>query len=599
MSPRNAVQLCSEPDCSQPTAYRTRSRPAWCDAHITAILRQGLLEPLEAFVKPTTWRLTRCLACACEAHYRFEYTLEKNTIGEATCRACYWRRWADESRRLQGVYADMTPVSAAQAREHAENKGYDYLGPLTEPSLIDDPHHVRCRYCERLSADRMGDISFGCRCQTNPRRAQRTTRATGPKQRDLFKDSGLPAVDWWDHETNETAAWDTVTAKGRREVSWCCPDCGLRFAKRVLDMADIPQCPECEPMRRAAWQAEYERYMATPVADVPELLAAWADDADPRTVTVVGSGPLSRFRCPQGHHPRLSPHTYLRSGCPSCRGLDTRDERLAGVQADPASFGIGEEMASQWHPTRNGTLKLATVSPGSRKSVWWLDPNCGHEWQDTPAQRDKGQRRRCPTCRTVLDSLAHHFSDLAAEWSAANPVSAWHVRPNGRTSFIPAWVCATNLEHVWHAALTSRVNGSGCPECREHGKSQVELDHHAAAERAFGRAASGQSIRHQAFIRRGNWLVDITVETNTGERLAVEYDGAYWHADKAELDTEKSLDLLAAGYLVARLREYPLVPLPINDPGYAEFVVHSTAPTPDATIERVKQWALAELSGRR
>ncbi|MDX3245314.1 hypothetical protein [Streptomyces sp. ME18-1-4] len=48
---------------------------------------------------------------------------------------------------------------------------------------------------------------------------------------------------------------------------------------------------------------------------------------------------------------------------------------------------------------------------------------------------------------------------------------------------------------------------------------------------------------------------------------------------------------------MARLHEHPLVPLPINDPGYAEFVVHSATPTPDVTIKRVKQWALAQEHG--
>lgn len=50
---------------------------------------------------------------------------------------------------------------------------------------------------------------------------------------------------------------------------------------RVLDMVGSRECPECEPKRRAAWEAAYERYKATPVADVPALLAAWADDVDP------------------------------------------------------------------------------------------------------------------------------------------------------------------------------------------------------------------------------------------------------------------------------------------------------------------------------
>jgi hypothetical protein len=102
------------------------------------------------------------------------------------------------------------------------------------------------------------------------------------------------------------------------------------------------------------------------------------------------------------------------------------------------------------------------------------------------------------------------------------------------------------LEHTWQASLSSRSAGSGCPECREHGKSRVELEYHKAAEKAFGRAASGQSVRHAAFTRRTHWLVDITADLPQGRKLALEYDGSY-HADKAELDIEKSHDLLRAG----------------------------------------------------
>ncbi|MFD0396768.1 zinc-ribbon domain-containing protein [Kitasatospora sp. NPDC127121] len=218
------------------------------------------------------------------------------------------------------------------------------------------------------------------------------------------------------------------------------------------------------------------------------------------------------------------------------------------------------------------------------------DPCCGHEWQDTPEQRDKGQRLRCPECRTILDSLAFHFPELAAEWSSVNPLSAWHVRPSGQTAFVPTWVCTADPAHVWQTPLASRAAGSGCPECREHGKSRIELDHHAAAERAFGRASSGQAVRHAVFVRRSVWHVDITVELSGGRKLAVEYDGSYWHADKADVDEEKSRDLPAAGYLVARLREHPLPALPIDDPGYAEFTVHSTVSDPDGVIERVKRW---------
>jgi len=83
----------------------------------------------------------------------------------------------------------------------------------------------------------------------------------------------------------------------------------------------------------------------------------------------------------------------------------------------------------------------------------------------------------------------------------------------------------------------------------------VELDHHAAAERIFGRAATGQAVAHEAFARRARWVVDITTVSAAGAPVAIEYDGSYWHADKSDIDNEKSLDLLAAGYAVVRLRD--------------------------------------------
>jgi hypothetical protein len=582
-------QECSEPVCSRPAAFRTRTKPAWCGQHITEILRRGGLEPLEPFTKLTGWRLTRCLRCGCQAHYRLEYTLEKNRLDEATCRACYWREWARSSRSLQGAYACRAPVAESEARKRAEDNGYEYLGPLTDPSLADDPHRVRCVHCGRISAERLGDIDFGCTCQSNPRRDRQTTNVSGPKKKDLLKDSGLPVLDCWDHDRNDTSVWETVTVRAHREAHWKCPDCGLCFTRKISDMIGPRACPDCEPKRRAAWETEYARYKVTPVAHVPELLTAWADEADPATVTVA-DGQLRRFRCPQGHHPKLSPLTFLQSGCHLCRGNETRRTRLEDIQIDPSAHGMNREIAAQWHPTRNGKIRLETVAPGSRRNLWWRDPECGHEWQETPANREKGRRLRCPECRTILDSLAYHYPEIAAEWSASNPSTAWQVRPSGQTAFSPSWVCANNVDHTWQAQLTSRAAGAGCPECRETGKSKIELKHHAAAQVAFGHAVSGQAVTSDAFRRRARWLVDITADLPNGQKIVIEYDGSYWHADKAEIDTAKSLDLLAAGYVVARLREHPLPPLPVSHDGYAEFVVYANMSDPEATIARVKEW---------
>jgi DNA polymerase-3 subunit epsilon len=157
-------QLCSIEGCGATAAFRTRSKPTWCDYHIIEIQRRGGIRSLEAFTHPDDWQLTECLNCTVQAHYQFNYTLEKNSCGELTCRACFWRGWAVEARALQGEWAHREPVPFEEAKALAKEHGFDYLGPLTAPSLPDDPHHTRCRRCGIISAERLGDIAFGCTC---------------------------------------------------------------------------------------------------------------------------------------------------------------------------------------------------------------------------------------------------------------------------------------------------------------------------------------------------------------------------------------------------------------------------------------------------
>ncbi|WP_405162059.1 exonuclease domain-containing protein [Nocardia sp. NBC_01499] len=157
-------QICSAKGCADTAAFKTRTKPTWCEQHIAVIQRACGLDPMEPFTHPDSWQLTRCRTCTVEAHYRFNYTVDKRSYGELTCRACYWRKWAADARAVQGHWAELEPVPYTDAKALAEDNGFDYLGPLTAPSFADDPHHTRCRRCGKLSAERLGDIGFGCTC---------------------------------------------------------------------------------------------------------------------------------------------------------------------------------------------------------------------------------------------------------------------------------------------------------------------------------------------------------------------------------------------------------------------------------------------------
>ena len=68
------------------------------------------------------------------------------------------------------------------------------------------------------------------------------------------------------------------------------------------------------------------------------------------------------------------------------------------------------DLALEWHPTKNGSLKPTMVSRGSKRKVWWIG-ECGHEWEAEIYSRASG--RGCPYCsgKRVLEG----FNDLASQ----------------------------------------------------------------------------------------------------------------------------------------------------------------------------------------
>lgn len=75
-------------------------------------------------------------------------------------------------------------------------------------------------------------------------------------------------------------------------------------------------------------------------------------------------------------------------GCPYCSGMKVNETN--------SLLSINPEIATEWHPTKNGDLTPSGIHYYSNKYVWW---KCieGHEWEaivETRTQRNYG----CPTC---------------------------------------------------------------------------------------------------------------------------------------------------------------------------------------------------------
>jgi hypothetical protein len=89
-------------------------------------------------------------------------------------------------------------------------------------------------------------------------------------------------------------------------------------------------------------------------------------------------------------------------GCPVCKGLKV----LKGFNDLQT---LEPEIATEWHPTRNGDLKPTEVARSSDKKVWWqCSKHPGHEWDAIVKSRSDG--RGCPIC------CEYGFSTVEDAW---------------------------------------------------------------------------------------------------------------------------------------------------------------------------------------
>jgi hypothetical protein len=193
----------------------------------------------------------------------------------------------------------------------------------------------------------------------------------------------------WDADLNGDVRPSDLSAGSGRRVWWSCsrgPD--HRWRAKPNNRTRGSGCPFCANRRVSVTNNLANQF--------PAIAAEWHGENNgslqPSEV-VATSSRVAWWHCRRDprHVWRVSVRDRTRdlSSCPFCS-----NDRVCGSNSLEATQ---PQVAAEWHPSRNESLRSDQVTPGSAKRVWWQCHACGHEWRASVSNR-VSRASGCPAC---------------------------------------------------------------------------------------------------------------------------------------------------------------------------------------------------------
>ena len=267
------------------------------------------------------------------------------------------------------------------------------------------------------------------------------------------------ALEWHPTKNDKLQPFE-VTAYSKTKVWWKCKN-GHEWEASVDSRTGVNKtgCPYCAGKCVILGVTDLD-------SKYPELSKEWHPikngKRNPTDITS-GSGKRAWWLGKCGHEWQATISDRVRGrGCPYCANR----KLLIGFNDLQTKY---PEIAREWHPTKNGSLKPVDIIFGSSEKVWWKCEN-GHEWVAIVKLRTGTDKTGCPYCsrRRVINGINDFqtlYPQIAAEW---NYQKNGEMKPSdfaSGTSIRVWWRCTKG--HEWKTAISSRTckNGTGCPYC--------------------------------------------------------------------------------------------------------------------------------------
>ena len=211
----------------------------------------------------------------------------------------------------------------------------------------------------------------------------------------------------------------------------------------------------------------------------PDLLPEWSDENELRPEDIsYGSNKMIIWKGSCGHIWKATAKNRKNgSGCPYCSG----NKVLKGFNDLETLY---PDLADEWAEP-DETIRPDMVTEKANREITWKCGRCGQTWRSRIADRTDGHG--CPVCSgeklaAGINDLETLYPGLAFEWDEKNLKRPSEVWPKSRENVL--WKCSV-CGYEWKAVINTRVNGSGCPECRRKEREENRLYCNRKEEREF------------------------------------------------------------------------------------------------------------------
>jgi len=355
------------------------------------------------------------------------------------------------------------------------------------------------------------------------------------KEKRYVSDNAQLMSEWNWEKNNELNFNPEILTLGSHKKTWWKCSRGHEWQATIYDRKKGSRCPYCSG-----------RYVVKGENDLltinPTLAEEWNYEKNngliPAEVTP-NSNKRVWWTCSKGHEWQATiSNRNNGNGCPYCSG------RYA-VKGESDLQTANPTLTEEWNYEKNNGLIPAEVTPNSNKKVWWKCSQ-GHEWQAAIASRNTGSG--CPYCsgNKVLkgeNDLQTVNPSLTEEWNYEKNygLTPTEVMPNSDKKVW--WKCSKG--HEWQAAIKDRNNGNGCPVCNS--ERSTSFPEYALV---YYLEKYGLEVIH--LYREKGYELDVYIPS---KKIAIEYDGSFWHENKTKKDLEKNQKCKKDGIKLYRIRE--------------------------------------------